>query len=153
MQKFHAISETSKYVYCIDEAVYSEHIKKRNRYEVIDSKDDQLRIKGDNERLIWLPVICFVDYEPPAIISIKIDDEISNPENDCVEVTIEFANGERRWAIFATPKWLSERFNEFTSHVTATGFTFLPLINKENIEKAINELDRFNELIEVTQKV
>ena len=139
-------------VFCIDESTYSEHITKRQRYFVTDTKEGQIRIKNNRQKLVWLPDRCFADNSIPDIESINIDDKINDPENDCVEVTIKFDNGEKRWATFTTIKWLKNLLKESSNYVTGAGFIFLKVINKENIELAITELDKQNKLIELTQK-
>ena len=143
-------------IYCIDESVYSEHITKRNSYEIfevgVDSKKEKVRIKTNRNKLAWIPSLCFVNSEIPKIISINIDDKINDSINDCIEVTITFNNGERRCATFMTIEWLNGLFNEHREYVTGTGLILLKEINESNIKKTIAELDKQNELIELTIK-
>ena len=143
--------EIGKSVYCVDESVYSDHITKRGKYEVFQSEKGQLRIKSNHQKLVWIPKDCFVDDKLPEIVNIQIDDEIKDPENDCVEVTVEFSDGEKRWTAFATINWVRNLFNDHTNHVIGSGFIFLRKIDRENIKTAIKELDRFNELIELAR--
>ena len=35
-----------------------------------------------------------------------IDDEIMDPDDDCVEVSVYLSGGERRWCYFATGAWV-----------------------------------------------
>lgn len=138
-------------VYCIDESVYSNHITKRKSYIIVDTKEGQIRIKNDKQKYVWLPNLCFVDYKEPDIVSIIIDDEIGDNNKNCIEVTITLSGGERRWATFMTIEWLKKLFSEHRKYVTGQKLIFVEAINKVIIEQTIIELDRQNELIEMTQ--
>lgn len=140
-------------IFCVDESIYSDHITKRKSYMVQDAKDGQIRIKNNRQKLVWLPESCFTDCEIPTISSISIDDQINDPKNDCVEVTISFDNGEKRWATFTTIEWLKKLLNEHVNHVLGTGLILLKEINEDNIELTITQLDAQNELIEATRLV
>jgi hypothetical protein len=135
-------------LYCIDESVYSQHLTKRREYEVVDWKEGQVRIKGDTQRLVWLPAACFSEGPIPAIRTVKIDDPITDPENDCVEVTVEFTNEERRWTRFTTPTWIAGYLQDTASFLPGSGFIIVKALQREAIETTIHELDRQNELLE-----
>jgi len=139
--------------FCINELVYSQHITKRRSYEIVDSKEDQIRIKSNKGKLVWLPSHCFTEDRIPEITSIDIDDEIDDPENDVVEVTISFDSGEKRWVTFSTIQWLYQLLDENTDYVLGTGFIILKEMNRKNIEIAISDLDKQHKLIEVSQKL
>ncbi|MCG8385766.1 MAG: hypothetical protein MJA30_09510 [Cytophagales bacterium] len=110
-------------VFCIDESIYGNHITKRLSYIVHELKDGQLRIRNNNQKLVWLPASCFVESEIPSIVSINIDDEINNPKNDCIEVTVEFDNEEKRWATFTTVEWLKSLLKD-NDYVIGKGLIF-----------------------------
>lgn len=139
-------------MYCVDESVYSNHITKRKSYSVIDVKDGQIRIKNDRQKYVWLPINCFVNYKEPDIVSIIIDDEIKDSNQDCIEVTITLSDGERRWATFMTIEWLKKLFSEYRKYVMGHKLIFVESVNKSIIEQTIIELDKRNELIEMTRK-
>ncbi len=139
-------------VFCFNESIYGDFISKRNQYEVIECKPDQIRIKNDNQKSVWLPDHIFTKNVVPEIQSINIDDKIQNELNDCVEVTIKFNNGERHFITFMTTKWLNNLFNEHRNFVIGSGLILLQKINKEVIEHTINIMDKQNELIEQSNK-
>jgi hypothetical protein len=138
--------------YCINESVYSDHITKRKSYIITDIKPDQIRIANDRQKLVWLPNLCFVCSEIPDITFVKIDDEINDSQNECIEVTIEFSNGERRWATFMTLDWLNGLISKQKNYVTGNGLIILKEISETNIKQIIVELDKQNELNEMTRK-
>lgn len=53
-------------IYCLFQSVYAEHITKGIAYHIVDVKDEKVRIKGDNGKLVWIPADCFVSY--PSLI-------------------------------------------------------------------------------------
>jgi hypothetical protein len=137
-------------VYCIDESCYAEHITKRAAYEVREIDGDYIRFRSERGRLVWLPAYFFAKDCPPAISMINIDDVIEDPENDCVEVTISFSDGTKRWTAFATPAHLSKLMTS-NDYVIGDGFIFLNYLNSQNIEKAIIGMDRKKERREQTR--
>lgn len=139
-------------VFCFNESMYSNFVTKRNRYEISECKPGEIRIKNDNQKFVWLPDHIFTKNVVPEIQSINIADKIQNELNDCVDVTIKFNNGERHSITFMTTKWLNNLFNEHRNFVTGSGLILLQKINKEVIERTINELDKTNELIELSNK-
>jgi hypothetical protein len=139
-------------VYCIDESGYSNHITKRKSYTIVAIKEDQIRIKNDNQKHVWLSNLYFVDFKPPNIVSIVIDDEIRDSKNDCIEVTITMSDGERRWTTFMTIEWLKNLFNEYRNYFTGQKIIFVEEVTKDIIEQTIIELDKQNELIEMTHE-
>lgn len=139
-------------IYCINESVYSDHLTKRKSYVIADLESEKIRIKNDNGKLVWIPDYCFDALEIPDISSVMIDDEINDNYNDCVEVTIEFSDRERRYATFMTIKWLRGLINEHRNYVEGTGLIFLAELNENIIKQTINDLDKQNKLIEMTIK-
>lgn len=138
--------------YCINESVYSDHITKRKDYLIADVKPDQIRIVNDKQRLVWLPNYCFTNAKNPEIIDIKIDDEITDHQNDCIEVTIEFNDGERRWVTFATVNWLSGQIQDHKNYLTGNKLIFTQELTETSIKQVIFELDKQNELFDVSNK-
>lgn len=139
-------------IYCINEATYSDHITKRNPYVIADIKEDQVRIKNDNQYLVWFPKYCFTKSKIPDITSITIDDKFEDSHNACVEVTITFSNREKRWTTFMTLQWLEGLFNEYQNYITGEHLIFVKEINEEKVSQIITDLDKQNELIEKTWK-
>lgn len=144
--------EKGDFVFCINEASYSDFITKRNQYKIIETKAHEVKIKNDNHKLVWLPSYVFIEDIIPKIEFINIDDIIRNELNDCIEVTIVFDNGERRMIIFMTIKWLDNLFNEHRNAVIGKGIVFVKKVTKKIIEDIINEMDKENRLIEETTK-
>ncbi|MDI6803844.1 MAG: hypothetical protein QME58_08360 [Bacteroidota bacterium] len=137
--------EINNKIYCIGESVYSNHITKRNCYTIFESKENTYRIKNDSNKLVWIPKTCFVDHEIPAIVSINVDDEIKNPNNDCVEVTIEFSDGKKYWTTFVTVEYL-ENLMKSRNYLVLNEFIIINEISEIDIHTVIQEMDRTNEL-------
>lgn len=144
--------EIGESLFCINESSYSEHLTKRKEYTVANIKPDQIRLKNNNGKLVWLPDYLFTKENIPDITLINIDDEISDELNDCIEVTVFFSNGERRWTTFITLKRVQKLFNEHRTYLAGKGIIIVQKINKEIIEKTIIEMDKQNVLIEETRE-
>lgn len=141
-------------VYCKNESVHEEHIAIGTAYEILDIKKDNIKIRGSlRGRLVWLPKYCFSKKEVATIKKIKLDDEIRDPANDCIEVTIVFKNGKKRWTNFTTLKYLDGLLNEFRDYLDGRWFIILKEITKENVEAAVMDLYKQNELKKVTRKL
>ena len=98
-------------IYCLFESVYPEHISKRASYEIADVKEDKLRIKSDNGKLIWIPACCFVSDPSliPSVKSIEIEAENWqpgewNPEDDNTDVWVTLSDNTQWVATFFTYK-------------------------------------------------
>jgi hypothetical protein len=139
-------------VYCINESEYSEHITKRNKYIISDLKEDKFRIKNNKGKLVWLPATCFTDVVAPSIITITIDDEIRDVNHDCIEVTVEFDNNEKYWLTFMTVEYLSQLLADHQNYLTGRDLIFVKSLNKELIEKTIQDMDIKNELMKAAKK-
>ena len=137
-------------IFCVDESVYSEHITKRKKYSVEDYKQGQIRIKNNQDKLVWLPEIYFTLDEVHEIISIKIDDRIDDPKNDCVDVTVEFSNGEKLWTTFITYAYLDIllQANKYLIH---SNFIIVEEVSELVIYEIVSEMDRKNELKKVVK--
>lgn len=142
-------------VYCQDESPYEQHITKRKAYEIVGigvgTKEDKIRIKGNIDRLVWLPNLYFSENKIPEIKSITIDDRIDDPFNDCVDVTIEFEDNTKIWVIFMTVKNLESKFDKYRYFFSGNKIIFVQELTEALIKKTITELDRCNELIENSQ--
>lgn len=141
--------EKETLLFCINESVYAQHITKGKTYTVQELKDEQVRIQTDGGKLAWFPVSCFAMEKPPIIVAIRIDDQIADPENDCVEVTVEFSNGEKRWTTFTTPNYLTVLL-ESNNYLFLPKFVFLKTLNEETIRETVVSLDKQNEFIGVS---
>ncbi|GAB5527116.1 MAG: hypothetical protein Roseis2KO_49880 [Roseivirga sp.] len=141
-------------VFCKMESGYSDHISMGTPYEILDIKKNTIRVPGGlRGRLVWLPKYCFSKKEVAGIKKIKLDDKIRDPANDCVEVTITFKNAKRRWTNFTTLKYLDGLLNEFRHYLDGRGFIILKEITQKNVEAAIMDLYKQNELKKVTRKL
>jgi hypothetical protein len=137
-------------MYCINESVYSEHITKRKEYmiEEINVDKQQVRIKNNQQKLVWIPIVCFDANRPPDIIAITIDDEINNSMLACIEVTVELSTREMFWTTFITPDYINLLLDSNTS-LTLTNFIIVKEVNKDIIDNAILDLDKKNKLLNI----
>ncbi len=141
-------------VFCKNESVYEEHIAIGAAYEVLDIKKTTIRVRGAlRGRQVWLPKDCFSKKAVVGIKKIKLDDEIRDPTNDCIEVTVVFENGKKRWTNFTTLKYLDGLLNEFRDYIDGRGFIILKEITKENVKAAVIDLYKQNELKKVTRRL
>lgn len=137
-------------VYCINESSFSDHIIKRKSYVVQDIKPDLLRVFNTRKKLVWLPEYCFTKEEIPDIKSIIIDDEIID---NYIEVTIEFSDGVKRWTSFITINKLNNLFNRFRDYVLGNELIIVKEVNETIIKRTIIELDKQDQLYEMTKKL
>ena len=96
-------------VRCVFASVYSEGLTRGADYPLLDhdAGKAQVRIKDDRGRLRWYPATCFdLGQAGPSLISFVLDDPIQDTRQDCVEVTVELSDGQRRWCFFVTVQWL-----------------------------------------------
>jgi hypothetical protein len=77
--------------------------------------------------------------------------QITEIQNDCIEVTIEFSDGERRWVTFATVNWLSGQIENHKNYLTGNGLIFITELTETNIKQTVIELDKQNELFNVSK--
>lgn len=96
-------------IVCISEGTYAGELTRGRSYAIVahEPGKEQYRILNDRGRHRWYPSLCFAppDAQPPDLLSFTIDDPVRDPEIDAIDVTIEFANGTRRWCIFTTPRY------------------------------------------------
>ena len=98
-------------IYCLFQSIYAEHISKRIAYEIVDVKDDKVRIKSDNGKLVWIPAYCFVSDLNliPSVKTIEIEaenwePEEWNPDDDNTNVWVTLTEGTKWVASFFTYK-------------------------------------------------
>lgn len=138
-------------IYCINVSVYSDHISLGFQYQIEELKKREVRIQNDRGKSVWIPNDCFSELEPPKMMEFKIDDEIKDELNDCIEVTITFSNNEKRWLIFMTVEWLKGLLNEHRNFVLGRNLIIVEHLSKRIIEITIEELDSKNKLISESQ--
>ena len=138
-------------VYCEDESMYSQHLTKRKQYLIFevgtDLKEGKLRIKGNSNRLVWIPESFFSKNQQPTIKSICMDDEIENPQNDYVEITVTFSNNYRGWFRIATLNYIKDSISISNKFFMDRNVVIVNEILKERIEAIIHELDLSNQLV------
>lgn len=91
---------------CSFESVYGADLTRGRAYEIleIDEAKRQIRVKGNRGRVRWYPAWCFDPGGNVVTLErVQLDDKITDPEDDSVEVTVELSSGERRWCLFVTP--------------------------------------------------
>ena len=98
-------------IYCIVQSAYAEHISKRAGYEIAEVKDDKLRIRSVNGKLVWIPAYCFVSELSliPSVKTIEIEAESWeagewNPEDDNTDVWVTLSDHTKWVASFFTYK-------------------------------------------------
>ncbi|WP_196888448.1 hypothetical protein [Aureivirga sp. CE67] len=136
-------------VFCVNESVYSDHIEKYKEYEIVDLNKNNFRIKSKKEKLVWIPNCCFSQKKPMKYLSFTLDDQINNAKDSYVEVSLYFENGERRYTNFMTPSYLTNLLNS-KNYFQSEKVVFINEITEENIENSILELDKNNELLEIS---
>lgn len=139
-------------IYCINESVYEDHITKRKSYIIQEEKTDNIRIKNNRQKLVWIPKYCFSTSKIPDLIHINIDDEINDSLNDCIEVTVEFSDGEKRYTTFMTLNWLKKLFGVHREYILGNRLILVEKVDESSIKKAILELDRKDDLYETSIK-
>lgn len=144
-------------VLCVSESVYREAITRGQLYELLDRDDEkgQIRIVGDDGRTRWFPSYCFNFEEDsvPVLKDFTIDDTISNPLNDNIEVSMELSDGTWRWCCFVTPSllatngaWVEGTHIRF--HYGLHHFIIVNELSIPTITKILREIDGQGELIE-----
>ncbi|MFT5617101.1 MAG: hypothetical protein ACI85I_000317 [Arenicella sp.] len=133
-------------IYCIDESVYSTHISKRKEYSVFATKENQVRIKNNNGKFVWISDSCFSESKPSNIVSINIDDEIEDKNNDLIKVTIIFENKKKCYATFITFDCAKKLAKNNSGFLLGDKFIFVEAINESVIKQIITELDKQNKL-------
>uniref|UniRef100_A0A0C1RPB9 Uncharacterized protein n=2 Tax=Tolypothrix TaxID=111782 RepID=A0A0C1RPB9_9CYAN len=134
--------------------MYEGALTKGKVYEVLEHNLElnQVKIKGDNNRIRWYPVDCFKfgSVSVTRVKSVKIDDEIEEQLCAYTEVTITMSIGEqelKRWCYFLTPdyakKWFVDRTN-FKPMLLGKHGMILPILTYESITKAIEYLENHN---------
>jgi hypothetical protein len=96
---------------CICEGIHEDTLTYGRRYEVLEADEENRRIRlvddeGDDG---WYDA-CWFDLEGREVVPVTrvlLDDPIHDSEVDCIEVTVEFADGTARWCIVATARWIA----------------------------------------------
>jgi LAO/AO transport system kinase len=88
---------------------------------------------------------------PVRMRSYKIDDPITDPLTDNIEVTIEFEDGSRRWLFFATPAHLASVGDwipgtQVRMHLGERHMIVVGQLNEVIVDKVLKELDAQGEL-------
>lgn len=142
-------------IYCLFQSVYSEHISKRTAYAIADAKDDKVRIKSDNGKLVWIPTHCFVSDLNliPSVKSIRIESENWqpgewNPDDDNTDVWVTLSDNTRWVATFFTYKNITTlaKKNQQTGeclsgkYFWASDMILVDNINRASIEEVVMHL-------------
>ncbi len=144
---------------CIRESVYEQLLTRGSRYTALamDDEQRQVRIKGDNGRVRWIPSNCFDKSDRPVITLVKYQlDDTSTPSQDkTIEVTVNLSDGGQRWCIFATPEALASGgdyidgtqvpFHYCNRHVIVAGE-----LSEDLIGRMLRYIDGQGELAECT---
>jgi len=141
-------------VFCIAESSYEMHLTKHNKYLIAaigEGSKESIRIKGNANRLVWISNLHFSKIKQAEITKITIDDEIRNPIDDSIEVTISFTDGTRSWLNIMTPNYLSGLLDTNKSYFNNKNSVFIKEISESNIHKVITEMDKSNSLLEVVK--
>ena len=144
--------EIGQIVYCVSESVYELHLTKGSRYRVyaigMQSKGDKVRIRGNIERLVWIPNDCFSTSPPPKILSISIDDEKEGLELSFTDVTVEFDLIDKRWMTFMSLSHLSRLLTDGREYISSNKLILMKELTRSNILRVIEDLDKQDEIVE-----
>jgi hypothetical protein len=140
-------------VTCVRVGMYEHALTKGKVYELLAVKNDNYRIKGNHQRLVWINRFYFSHgvVDVPLLESWCFDDDIS--EVNFIDVTFTFSNGSKRWAMVTTPEKLQSHFKNETIH--PPGFNMHHLIimrsfSDEDVELTFRTLDLQGELENAT---
>ena len=136
-------------------SVYEDALTYGRRYDVVDSKEDKIRIKNDVGRTRWYPKYCFdlSGKDVRLLTSIHIDDPL--PSRFPVEVTVKLSKGYSRWCWFATPRMLANCGDELAGTKVRFHYSHIMIvvseISEEIIEKMLRHLECQGELMQYTK--
>lgn len=140
--------------FCINESVYGKHLSYGQAYKILDNDlvKNQYLILGDLDKSVWIPHYCFApsNEEVEFLESLTIDDQISDPINDIIEVTLTLSSGARRWCTFCTPAHL-QTILVSNKYFSDQHTVFVPILSKEAVEESLDALTRQGELMDVTR--
>jgi hypothetical protein len=141
-------------VTCCCVSVYEDALTYGRKYAIIGANEDNLRVENDAGRRGWYPRYCFElsGGDVPRLASFHLDDPL--PAEIPVDVSMELADGSKRWCWFATPRML-ERCGDHVPgtevHMHYCGhMIILSEISEQLIEAALRHLERQGELLDYT---
>jgi hypothetical protein len=146
-----------KMITCIASGAYQEALTRGEYYEVLDEDDvkKQVKIRDNNHRVRWYPVILFNLHGEtiPIISSWEFSTPVDDELDDWIEVNIYLNNGSRRWCSFVTPTHLQRRLSMPNSD---PGFwsdhtVIVRSITPELIDKILNILNKNGELLKASR--
>lgn len=149
-------------VTCIRQSVYIKALTRGRKYEILaqDKTGRNVKIKGDNGRVRWYPILCFdvSGSDVPVIQYIKITDEITYPLTSFLDVDVSLTNGENRWCLFVTPELLmriGEQLREVKVRIQygIPHMIIVSELNEEIIRKTLHYIDNQVELLNCTLPV
>ena len=142
---------------CICVSVYAEALTRGQQYTILNQKEKQYQVQGDNGRVRWFPTYCFVEGEVsvPVLTHFQLDTSLESALEICLEVTVTFSTGEKRWCWVATPAALS-RCGDWIEGTTIPFHYGIPHliiaaeVNEELIERMLRYIDSQGRLLECT---
>jgi hypothetical protein len=146
-------------VVCIDVSIYMGALTRGKTYDVLerDTEKRQVRLQADNGRVRWFPFYCFAiaGQEYLKVESIVVENPISNPYCDAVEITLHVVAGDKeskRWCYFLTPAYVYQMFENPAAAPLTLGRhgIFVPVLTEEQIQSAVKYLETHNLLEECT---
>lgn len=144
-------------IICVKELTFSNVLTKGTEYVIleIDKEREQVKIKGDDERRHWFPIVCFnllgKDGHVPLLTEVIIQSEIIESLESSIEVVVKLSDNQVRWCFFVTPHILLT-MNQFQSEdgiVNMYGAPHMIVVNKmsrEIIQQALKFIDSQGEL-------
>lgn len=93
-------------------------LSRGKRYTVLmlDEQLKRLFVEADDGQKRWFEIGLF-DLSGGQVVtlaSIRLDDEIDDPRNDVVGVTVTLSDGSERSCLFATPAWIQDHLQLHT---------------------------------------
>jgi hypothetical protein len=170
---------------CIAVSTHGAALTRGKQYTVLvfDPEREAVYIEADGGRYRWFPLALFDPSggEVAVMTAFHLSDPISDPREDCIEVTLELSDGGRRVCFFATPRWIADhlelrtepklvrqgnlRLGQITllakwlqsadgspvGMVNIPNLIILSRLTPETIERALRHMDQNDELLASTQ--
>ena len=136
---------------------YRAALTRGKQYELLAEKEGKVRVRGDNQRTRWYPVVCFdLEGNPaPRLIRWKFDDAPDELPETLIELTMQFDDGMYRWSIIATPTSLRNLLEErdIEPGIWASHMIVVRSLNPADISLTLSNLDRQGELLDASRPI
>jgi hypothetical protein len=111
-------AERGTAITCIAVGTHGAALTRGRQYTLLvhDPEREAVYIEGDGGRFRWFPQSLFdpTGAQVRVLRAFVLDDPISDPREDCIQVTVELSDGQRRACFFATPRWIADHLDLHT---------------------------------------